>query len=179
MKNILIATIVAALISGANAMQMDWQVNANQGDAGATVYAMLGSTTSGVSFKSVSDITSNENALKAADTSDYLLGTIVSKGRGSYGADGSVVSDNLTETSASFFFVIVNPDNSGYWLSGINDGSSFVYSPGQTGPGKVITDQKASPLTYTSFSAVPEPATGALALAGIALLLKRRKAAKA
>ena len=178
MKLIITAAIAALSVIQVNAASMGWQLITAASENGSSVYALLGSSTSGLVFSSIDQISSNESVLTTKE-GNSLLGTIsgVAGRTGTvYSSSGTIVNDNLTTSNANFFFVLVNSDKTGYWISSVYDGAAKVYTPPASSPGEFSVNQSASSLTYTSFTPVPEPATGALALAGIALLFKRRKA---
>ena len=73
--------------------------------------------------------------------------------------------------SVTAFALIVNAAKDKYFTT---DSRSQSWTSG-TG-GKALAFGSQANATYKSFGAVPEPATGALALAGVALLFRRRRA---
>lgn len=181
MKNILSCLLAITAIAQVHASSMNWKLQTSSTGEGSSIYAILGTSTDGITFTSVSDITSSEGILTSS-AGDKLLGTVqaVSGGRTgtSYYTSGSISHNSLLDTS-SYFYVLVNSASDGYWISDVYSAAGKTYDPPASAPSVAVADVSSKTLTYTSFSAVPEPATGALALAGIALLLKRRKAVKA
>jgi PEP-CTERM putative exosortase interaction domain len=108
--------------------------------------------------------------------SSLLLG----EGVASYGgAVGSVSDDDrLSKTPTDFFMVALydSGTSDGYWFNISSKITATPYLEGQSPP-ETTTSASFSNSTATmgGWQAVPEPATAALALAGLALLIRRRK----
>jgi len=174
MKKLVVA--LALSIAGVSAWgaNLDWQYTAAAADEGSAIYVLLGSAVS--SFSSVSDVTGNANLLSGG------TGTIEKKGSGSratYAASGTV-ADSRMDDSASYYYVIVKSDNSGYFISPTQSATGKTYADGETGSGAANLTNKS--MTYTAFSGggggggdVPEPTSGLLLLVGGAMLALRRK----
>ena len=102
-------------------------------------------------------------ALAAATGSTTSAGAI--SGPTGYNGNNFGAGDSL-----SGFALVVDKDKKNYFLTGTKDAA---WTSG-TGQKQLSFGNFATTAQYKSFG-VPEPATGALALAGIALLFRRRK----
>lgn len=142
---------------------------------GAALYFYLGSTTDDLIKAAIgADGKLNTSSL---GTSATWLETTTSKGGGNKVAGTTpVVNDGISATSANNFFFIA--------VTAVGDSYAYKMVTGSQ-KGYDSTDTLATPtqMTFTttavqssSWTQVPEPSTAALALAGLALLLKRRKA---
>ena len=107
-------------------------------------------------------------------------------------ASGKISSTTVVNSSAltaveaggpkyTFAVVVFDPTNAYYYLSGTKE--QYAYDAGAETPSPTSITFTANDIGETyrnnnniTWSFVPEPSTAALALAGLALLLKRRKA---
>ena len=185
MKKILASIAVGLLaVSSASALSFDWDITkVSFNDAllksdttviGYCVYLASGSystsydLTDPFSVSSIGTIvgtkegTSNKAKLGGTTTFDY----------GDY-KNGDVFGFVLSYASGGKTYYNIASDT--YTLSGIVDESSSLttatgtFNYGTKGESKTIS-------SGTGWTAVPEPSTAALALAGLALLIKRRRA---
>ena len=185
----LLAAVVAALASTASALSFDWaatgvtfdstKLKSNAGVTGYLIYLASGSysevtlsaDSTGTSVaESLGTIVSTANKTTAVSK---LAGT-ASFDYGTYN-NGDVFGLVLTYADSSSGKTYFNIASGTYTLSGVSDETSTPsdasYSFSWSGP---TESSKAS--SGGGWTAVPEPSTAALALAGLALLLKRRKA---
>ena len=84
----------------------------------------------------------------------------------------------LANTSTEYTFQVVVYDGTGFYLSATQ--SNYAYNLGTDDPSSVTFTAQNIGNTYTSgndikWTAVPEPASAMLALAGVAMLIRRRK----
>ena len=192
MKKVTIFVLAIALVAISQAASITWNAtttttkfngtSVGKNAVGYIVY--LGSNTIGSSGYAFSDII-QMSAVKENATSlgkwNKLGVTVDDTATGNYAMFMSFVSDgttyynlsstayNLTAASIEAFQAegTAIPEASFSFTDVVNDPKTSDISKGSAGGG------------WFAAAPVPEPATGALALAGIALLLKRRKAAKA
>ena len=139
--------------------------------ANASLYFFVGTATAAdvlAAFTKVGDSWTFDSSKLVDDPTPILLGTGVSTGGGGKGI-GSTVYENsaISESALNPFFCVVVID--GYYQIGSLSAKGYD-----------ATNVANSPTTaaFTSFGGwqkVPEPATAALALAGLALLIRRRK----
>ncbi len=176
MKKLLI--LAAALVMGAslNAAAFTWKFTSNAGDAGSTVYVYTGVETTFANLAAITDY---------AATGEAILTT---SGRAT-AASSTAKSSAITKTSADFYFVVVNSEGTGYWLSdkqnallGNNDGTKdlgYVYDADalESQNGTLTFNTSKAALSYTAFAPVPEPTSGLLLLLGMGALALRRKCA--
>ena len=104
-------------------------------------------------------------ALAAAEDATNSSGGIIAKATG-YNGNNFAAGDSL-----SAFALILDTEKKNYFLTDIKN-ASWTSGTGS----KTLGFGSQSGATYKSFGDVPEPATGALALAGVALLFRRRRA---
>ena len=183
MKTI-IAMLLAAFCISATAVQVDWSVARGSfktvdGTGNPTGYL--------VTVFLASDLTTVQSAFSNAKSASDVSGAISSKvfssgttNRGAATGFETVTGSYTSGTTLDLFAVAWDATS----ISGAGNYilSSTFKSDAYEAPATPTNDGNASAaFSGKSWTAmpVPEPATGALALAGIALLLKRRKAAKA
>ncbi len=200
MKKSLIASIAVALVAfSANAASIQWTISGlaskvlkdYQGNtaANATVYFILADDLSSLSGNETQ--ADFETALAALTLS---TATTTSEGKKPT-VSKRVVSDNTklvagTEYTFGLLAYSKDADGNGYYT--VTTASKAAYDPADPTSAKEVQTSFAT-LTSTAYTSawtlqqepvnpddptpgVPEPATGALALAGVALLFKRRRA---
>ena len=187
-KSILLAFLALALPASAASIDWtmstgltskNWMVDMDGNKLNGTAYLMLTSDATGTTFTSLSDIT------------DLALG----------GAAGGVtITDGINKTTTtttdsdltapteySFTVLVYDPAKNSYYLSAAKSQSAYNLSGDEYTDAKAISftsenmyasSSTRNSQTWTSVTpaAVPEPSSAALALAGLALLLKRRRA---
>ena len=182
-KSILLALL--ALVLPASAASINWtmatgRVNSNYmvdkdgNKLTGTAYLMLTADVTGATFTSLKDIT--DLALGGADGGVSIVD--------GYNTEEHTATDvDLTAPKEYSVTVLVyDPAKKSYYLSAEKSQTAYNLS------GDEYTDPKgvsfssdnmyasASTRNSQTWTSVPEPSTAALALAGLALLLKRRKA---
>ena len=194
MKTILASLALAVVATIAPAASIDWSVTGmnkvlNEYDgtvaSGTTVYLVLADATS------LASITYDEASNPLTDATFADARSAITIGTVNAGADGkkpsktlnTVSSDLLTAgteyTLAAIYFSTAS-DGNGYYRSVVTPGTA--YDPTVAGSAGAISTSWATMSTaqwtkgYAPAPAVPEPSSAALALAGLALLLKRRRA---
>lgn len=171
MKQLILGVALMAGVISAKAACIDWKYTGTSSQKDYSVYLILG-TSAKTSWDSVSAI---ENAAVKVGGS----GTIAYKSQ-KYTASGTMNDNELTSTSASFYYVLVSSDASTYQVSTVIDGAAFVYDPTnqQSSPGTFNTSNSAASWSAAKeFSGVPEPTSGLLLMIGIAGLALKRKIA--
>ena len=198
MKKLLVALLAVALTSGAKALSFSWTADAVTfngtviADGTATAYLVyLGSGSGELSATATDsgtfDISGTQMQTSASSTAKRNPGRINATFEETYGATLSGTSD--TYESGSTFGVYLTyvsegvtwynfsastytiPENVADNTTGLTQAFAFDYST----KSDVAAGNSASGGSGW-VQAVPEPSTAALALAGLALLLKRRKA---
>ena len=187
----LIALLTLAAVSAQSA-SIDWTIN---GRGNATAYDGTTALSSKVYFilaSDVSSLTGNETESEFLDAlSSITLDDSYSTASG--GAKPTVekvpvTSSQITGTSEQTFGMVVyskDADGNGYYKIATAGGTG--YATGASADAHTIVQTSWTDLRNASWvsawtkpsedpSSVPEPATGALALAGVALLFKRRRA---
>lgn len=178
-KTILIMSIaLAAMISSAASIK--WSVgngtiknlDGTANVSGADLYFFIGTASDSDVLAAFSKVGSDWvfDSDKLISASTPLLATGSSNGGGGKPVGADVYFDALiSETTATDFFCIVVID--GYYQLG-------TYSSKGYDAGNVASSPTTAAFTSGDFGGwqkVPEPATAALALAGLALLIRRRK----
>ena len=177
MKKLMVAFAAIAVAVSANASLCKWSFSTTSTTAGldgSTIYVMLGSTIG--DYKTLEDITGAANLYgSGVDTTTMTMPVA------STSASGTIDSAKLTSSSPNFYYVLVNADESGYWVSDVvdatkaNKGQTALYEQGSGSPGAAKTAATVS--GFTDFQGVPEPTSGLLLLVGVAgLALRRRRA---
>ena len=143
--------------------------------AGANLYFFLGETT-------VSDVESAFTGTTFDQTklSTFLESTTSNGGGGKVKGTTPVVNDAISSSTSNPFFLVITTvkDDAAYYK--LVTGSAVGYeTTGDPLPPTTTMQFTRTSVQGTSWTAAPtgpEPSTAALALAGLALLLKRRKA---
>ena len=175
MKKLMIALAAVAMAFASQAASTDWKLSAvDAAHNGWMCYVMAGDTAA-TSFASLADITGN------AAGSGKVTGSMTRAASGSATSDAFVAGATTTSGSASYYYVIVNPDEDSYQIGKvITTANVYDATKQQSSPGQVTTT-----FTNASFgdakqfgaSPVPEPTSGLLLLLGVAgLALKRKRA---
>ena len=189
MKRILSLLLSVSVISTASAVSFDWTaasikfndaaVKASTAVTGYLVY--IGTATSVESVDISSDTISTITSNLGTQVSEKNKPNAYSKLTGTYAFDfGSKVNGDsfamlLTYADSESGKTYYNLSSTVYTLSGLTDETStpddavFTFSYASAGSSSKAT-------AGGGWTAVPEPSTAALALAGLALLIRRRKA---
>ena len=179
MKKFVTMMVIALVAVSASAASIDWTVNL--GRSGKFVDS-TGATMTGSIYLVLADTTFNATTAEEFETqlTSATLGTAaVSAGKLTSSTGVTATSDKLTaDTSYNFAIVVYDAANSSYYMTASN--SEYAYD--ETDAEALATSitfsqsQVAAPSTWTpSYTAVPEPASAMLALAGVAMLIRRRK----
>ena len=169
---------ISWIMSGKNQALKDYS-NAVAG--GATVYLILADTTS------LASITSTDSKALTKTEFDNALAAITI-GSVSAGADGKKptvttvdMSSDLLTASQNYLlgslYMGYDDAGNGFYRIATNTGTAF--DPSVEGSAGTVSLNWANMGTASwtkGYTAVPEPSTAVLALAGLALLLKRRRA---
>ena len=173
MKKLSIMAIIVCFAMFANAASFSWKLQTGLDYVGMNVYAVTDSTASIVlaALQSGSE----------EDWSNALEGFTMSVSEGTNARAGAIGESTGVIGDTKLVFVIVDGnvvEGSQFWV--LNDYSipgSSVFVPPATGTAvtiKVADQGIAGTGTFTA-TAVPEPASAMLALAGVAMLIRRRK----
>ena len=168
--------VVALVAVSASAASIDWVVTL--GRSGKFLDS-TGTAMSGTIYLVLADTTFNATTAEEFESqlTAATLGTdTVTSGKSSSSAV-TATSDKLTAgTSYDFAIVVYDAANSQYYMSASN--SQYAYTEGVDDPLQITftaaqaTGNASWAPTYTI---IPEPASAMLALAGVAMLIRRRK----
>ena len=203
MKKTLLAMAIVATTISASAVSISWSGNTSNSKLfgltdGSTLSVGTGSETAGL--KAYYILYSNYETVKAlgkveaSEIETYAVATASGQTSGSAGAAGrmgtSSTTTDFTDAGVSFFArVYTSFEGKSYFMDvfgGSGDGG--VWTTTSSGDETVVEklawanstsyggSTSTSVGTKNAWVAVPEPSTAALALAGLARLLKRRKA---
>ncbi len=182
-KKTIIMLSVIALAVVTQAASVDWKLNvANQGAAwnGAGAYAVA---FNGADFDSVITlltVTGSEDmeqdlgayALSDGTTTQFAISN-------NRGAAITTKSSSTGVTSDTMFWVVFADgnfaaDSSIFWTAA-TDITAYDYEAGNPSPGTYTFTAVPNSGTVAKYTSVPEPASAMLALAGVAMLIRRRK----
>ena len=176
--------VVALVAVSASAASIDW--NINLGRTGKFVDS-TGAAFNGTIYLVLADTTFNATTAEEfeAQLAAATIGTqAVSAGKLASSTAATATSDALVAGSAggeqyNFSIVVYDAAKSLYYMTGTNSDPVYAYDkaagedPTQA---TFVASAVAAPSTWTpSYTAVPEPASAMLALAGVAMLIRRRK----
>ena len=172
MKKILLLVAAFATVF-VNAANIDWKLQTGLDYVGFNVYAISGTTSSAVIATFLSTTEADWTAAVEGLTAYAVTGSNARAGATGT-STGVVAGDNLV-------FVMFNgavTEGTQYWV--MNDftvPSGDLYEPPATGPTSTVkmTDLGIAATGTFTATAVPEPASAMLALAGVAMLIRRRK----
>ena len=172
MKKLLLLVAAFATVF-VNAASFDWKLQTGAGYEGFSVYALTGTTSSDVlSVFASSDVDS---------WTDPVAGFSAFQVTGNNSRSGATGKSDGVTADQELVFVIIGSsiaEGNQFWV--MNEYSipgSAIYEPPATGTAltmKMADLGVAGTGTFTS-TAVPEPASAMLALAGVAMLIRRRK----
>ena len=186
MKTITTFLLATAFVFSASAASIEWSIT------GSTSYVMkdyLGEVYSTmpvylIAASDVSSITDPDNLTKQQFTEALEALTIATATSAADGTKPSVTGLEVTSplmeagTKMKFGLLIVSEDQD-YVYYKLLTGEQTPYATGASADAHTRIQTAWNTVggkTWTKAAAVPEPSTAALALAGLALLLKRRKA---
>ena len=193
-KSILLIALVAMAVS-ANAACIDWNlggsatrvvngVKAESKDAtsaisgttalSSTVYLLIASDLSGLSGNTSKDaFLSNLALISVSDTYS------TSDGKKPAVSAVTVTSDLIQQASQTYGVLVFDTDSFGNGWYKIATATGTGYAPGASADARTTVNTSWNNVYTSSWTkawTVPEPSTSVLALAGLALLLKRRRA---
>ena len=171
MKKLSIMAVIICAAMFANAAAFSWKLQTGAGYTGFNVYAVSGTTASALLaiFES-SDSTVWSTPLEGVEAFS-VVGT-----NARAGATGENVGINAAD---NLVFVMIGgevKEGTQYWV--VNDYSipaENVYEPPASGDIVTINMATQGVAGTGTFISVPEPASAMLALAGVAMLIRRRK----
>ena len=169
--------VVALVAVSASAASIDWAMNL--GRSGKIVDS-TGATYTGNVYLVLADTTFNATTAEEFDAQlkAATLGTMTITAGKAPTTTSTATSDKITAgTSYDFAVVVYDAAKSVYYMSQSN--SQYAYTLGVDDPLQVPSftqSQMAAPSTWSpSYVTIPEPASAMLALAGVAMLIRRRK----
>ena len=189
MKKFFATLALVTIASSLQAASIDWTVSglnkvltdySGSTAAGTTVYLILADSASLASITSTESKTLTKSEFEdALDAITIATVSADNEGKKPATVKNTVASDLLTAGSTyqmAAIYLSSTAEFTYYRSSGAVSGTA--YDPAIEGASGGVGTSWAtmSAATWTKASAVPEPSTAALALAGLALLLKRRKA---
>ena len=141
--------------------------------AGANLYFFLGEVTSEAAKEAFTDAGFNGSAISGAT----LLETATSLGGGNKPAGVTpVANDNISSSAANMFSLVVSYKYGEDYFYKVVTGSQVGYETvGSPLPPTTLMVFSAAAVQGSKWTAVPEPASAMLALAGVAMLIRRRK----
>ena len=194
MKKLLTLALAVSLVGAASAACIDWGATQARN---TYVWDSDGNKFNGTAYLVLADDVSTILAPTETETFTDLLGNYkldsvsISDGAYKITEKTSPNSDRLTAGTEYDFQVILVDSNGNYKLSdtkrnaaytsGTDDPTSVGFTDTSFGASRNAPQDPAAawtdaPVYQGGTPGVPEPATGALALAGVALLFKRRRA---
>ena len=177
MKKFVTMMVVALVAVSASAASIDWTMNL--GRTGKIVDSS-GATLTGNVYLVLADTTFNATTAEEFETqlSAATLGTMAITAGKAPTTSSTATSDIITAgTEYNFAVVVYDAAKSVYYMSG-SPTPKAAYTAGVDDPVQATFDSvmMAAPSTWTpTYTAVPEPASAMLALAGVAMLIRRRK----
>ena len=188
MKNIITATLLFVAFS-VSAASINWQVSGiatktlsnydGTTAANTPVYLILADATSLASITDVSDKDTFTSALSLITVASGVSKADGKKwdGAGNYTAYSSPLLTAGTQYDLGMLYFSEDAKGNGFYR--VVSGKGTAYDPtveGATGSVSLNYGTLSSASWTKGYTAVPEPSTAVLALAGLALLLKRRRA---
>jgi hypothetical protein len=192
MKTLLLFSAVAALVASSQAASINWTITGNTTyvlkDYNDNAYASTVYLVAASDLSSITDLDSKSAFEDALD--DLTIVTTSSSSGTKPSVSKQVVTDDRLTAGTPFKFglLVVSEDSDGNGYYKVLNANGTPYATGAdasaqttlTTPWNTLGSQSwvsawtkpTEPITPE----VPEPATGALALAGVALLFKRRRA---
>ena len=139
---------------------------------GASLYFFLGTTTDEEVASAFTGTTFDTSKL-----STYLETATSTAGGSKVKGSTPVVNDLISSSVANNFFLVITTtkDDAAYYKLVTGSAVGYETTGDPLPPTTTMAFTKAS-VQNASWTAVPEPSTAALALAGLALLIKRRRA---
>ena len=170
MKKLLLLVAAFATVF-VNAASFDWKLQTGAGYEGFSVYALTDTTSSDVlSVFASSDVDS---------WTDPVAGFSAFQVTGNNSRSGATGKSDGVTADEELVFVIIGgsiAEGNQFWV--MNEYSipgSAIYEPPATGTALTMKMADLGVAGTGTFTAVPEPASAMLALAGVAMLIRRRK----
>lgn len=143
--------------------------------AGVALYFYLGTTTD-EEVKSAFTSSGFDTSATMANAT-FLEQGVSNAGGARVAGNTPVVNDLISSSSPNNFFVILSQQvDSTYYYKVVTGTQTGYETTGDPLPTPTTMAWTAQNVASASYAAVPEPSTAALALAGLALLIKRRRA---
>ena len=176
MKKFVTMMVVALVAVSASAASIDW--NINLGRSGKFVDS-TGAAFNGTIYLVLADTTFNATTAEefTAQLTAATLGTqSISAGKNS-GVAATATSNQLTAgTSYDYAIVVFDVANSQYYMSAANSGKAYTVGVDDPVELSFTAAQATGNASWApTYTVIPEPASAMLALAGVAMLIRRRK----
>ena len=176
MKKFVTMMVLALVAVSASAASIDWYINLGRG---GKLVDSTGANMNGTIYLVLADTTFNATSAEEfeAQLAAATLGTdTVTAGKPSASAVTATSDQLASKTTYDFAVVIYDVANASYYMTASNSAPAYTAGTDDAQQVSFTSSQWAAPSQWTpTYTAVPEPASAMLALAGVAMLIRRRK----